>query len=90
MNTDPFGLMYKPNRDFGFDIVESPNRPRYVLPEEIIPGVPWKPGFREEINKWSLEFLGTVNVVPKGQVYILNNKTALMRPEDIVRIQTIC
>ena len=53
----------------GMRIIESPDRPRYVLPEEVIPGVPWPPGFREDFNRWSVDFLGTWNVVPPGVAY---------------------
>ena len=84
-----FTDLFQPNTIFGMKVVISPNRPRYVLPEEIIPGVPWKPGFRDEINKWSLEFLGTTNVLPKGEAYIINNNTVMLRPEDAVKLRNI-
>lgn len=70
----------------GLRIIESPDVPRYTLPEEVIPGVPWPPGFRDEINAWSRSFLGTTNRVPRGAVYVLANGYAIMRPEDIVKI----
>ena len=34
-----FTDLFQPNTIFGMKVVISPNRPRYVLPEEIIPGV---------------------------------------------------
>jgi hypothetical protein len=71
---------------FGLNIVESPSRPNYVLPREIIPGISWPPGFRDEINKWSLEFLGTTNFIPENTIYFLNPASIIMRPEDIVKI----
>lgn len=78
---DPFSLTYT-----GMRIIESPDRPRYELPPEIMPGVPWPKGFRAEINQWAVGFLGTVNVVPAGAVYVLSGGIALMRPGDVVKI----
>lgn len=78
---DPFGLRM-PMTLFGMKVVESPDVPRYTLPEEIMPGVPWPPGFRDEINRWSRSFLGTTNVVPRGTVFMLGNSMAVMHPKD--------
>jgi hypothetical protein len=81
---DPFAL---PGMFGGIKIIESPDRPRYVLPPEVIPGVPWPPGFRDEINRWSLEFLGTTNVVPFRTAYMFSGKYAVMRPEHVVMLR---
>lgn len=54
---------------YGLDVVVTSDRPRYLLPDEVIPGVPWPKGFREEFNGWSRSYLGTWNMVPDGQVY---------------------
>lgn len=43
---------------YGKKVVIVPPTPRYTLPEELIPGVPWNPEFRREINEWSKNFLG--------------------------------
>lgn len=48
----PVGLIY------GMSVRLVPDRPRYELPAEVIPGVPWPAGFREEINAWAKGFLG--------------------------------
>lgn len=77
------------SRIFGIDIVESKERPKYVLPEEVIPGVPWPTGFREEINRWSEEFLGTTGIVPRGMVYMLGNNVAIMNRACIVEISNL-
>lgn len=77
-NPDPFGL----GVFAGIKIVESPDLPRYVLPLEVIPGVPWPPGFRDEINQWSRAYLGTTNMVPPGVVYMIGGTMAVMRPRD--------
>lgn len=80
---DPFAIA--PRSLFGMKVVESPDRPRYTLPEEIVPGVPWPPGFRDEINRWSVSFLGTTNVMPRGITYVLGD-TIVMRPNDVVNL----
>jgi hypothetical protein len=74
---------------FGMKVIESPSRARYTLPPELLPGIPWPPGFREDFNSWSVSFLGTVNVLPHGQVYMRNGSIAIMRPEDIVKLSSI-
>jgi hypothetical protein len=82
--SDPLGIW--PTRLFGMDVIESRDVPRYTLPEEVIPGVPWPAGFREDINRWSRSFLGTTNPLPRGMAYVIGNRYAVMRPEDVVRI----
>lgn len=89
---DPFGLNLPfkgPGRFGGLDVIESPDIPRYTMPEELIPGVPWNPEFRAEINRWSRSFLGTTNVVPRGMAYVLANRYVVMRPGDVVKISNI-
>ena len=86
---DPFGISM-PRRLFGMDVITPPDVPRYTLPTEVIPGVPWPSGFREEINRWSRAFLGTTNVVPRGTMFVIANQYAVMRPEDVVKISNIC
>jgi hypothetical protein len=87
---DPFGLdSFMRPRLGGLDIIKSPDVPRYVLPEEVIPGVPWPPGFRDEINRWSRDFLGTTNVVPLGIAYVIANRYAVMRPADVLKLTNI-
>lgn len=68
----------------GMKIVESSYRPKYSLPAEVMPGVPWPVGFREDFNRWSQSYLGEWNPVPKGTVY-MTAEVILMRPEDIAR-----
>lgn len=82
---DPFGLRM-PGMFAGMKVVESPDLPRYTLPEEIMPGVPWPPGFRDEINRWSRSFLGTTNAVPRGTAYMIGNSMLVMRPSDVVKL----
>ena len=85
---DPFGLRI-PGSIFGMKVIESHDHPRYTLPEEIIPGVPWPPGFRDEINAWSRAFLGTTNMLPRGTAYVLAGGYAVMHPSDVVKIRAL-
>ena len=78
----------RPRSLFGFDIVESPDIPRYTLPKEVMPGVPWPPGFRDEINQWSRSFIGTTNVVPINIAYVFGS-TVIMRPNDICKLSDL-
>jgi hypothetical protein len=75
---------------FGLRIVESPDVPRYTLPAEVLPGIPWPTGFRAAINSWSLAFLGTTNLVPEGGALVLGGNTLLMRPKTIGALKSIC
>lgn len=84
---NPFNL-FASRSLFGFDVVAAPLHAKYVLPAEVIPGVPWPPGFREEINRWSVDFLGTTCLVPRGMAYVMGH-TVVMRPEDVVRISNL-
>lgn len=72
----------QPGTLFGMKVVIVADVPRYVLPEEVAPGIGWPPGFREEINAWSRNFLGMTNPVPKGTALVINGSTMQMRPED--------
>ncbi|CAB4194352.1 hypothetical protein UFOVP1254_19 [uncultured Caudovirales phage] len=82
---DPFGI--RPARTlFGLDIVTPPDVPRYTLPKELMPGVPWPPGFRDDFNNWSRNFLGTTNVLPRGMAHMIGNRHVVMHPDDVVKI----
>jgi hypothetical protein len=86
---DPFSLR-APGMLFGLNVIESPDIPRYTLPPEVCPGVPWPAGFRDDINRWSLSFLGTTNAVPPGVCYVTAGNCVVMRREDVVKISNIC
>lgn len=87
---DPFGL-YPNSRSmlYGVQIIEAPEYPIYQLPKEIIPGVPWPPGFREEINEWSKEFIGTRSFLPPCTAYMIGGSMAVMRAKDIVKLSNL-
>lgn len=65
----------------GYRVCVSPDRPKMTLSDELVPGVvQWPAGFKAEMDAWMLSFFGTHNVVPTGQVMVLNNDTMLMCP----------
>lgn len=86
---DPFGLYPSRSVLYGMNIIEAPEYPIYELPKEIIPGVPWPPGFRSEINNWSRSFIGTRCFVPKGVAYVIGGTMSVMRKEDIVKLTNL-
>lgn len=71
----------------GLNIQVVPDFPKYVLPEEVCPGVPWPPGFRDMINAWSLDFLGTTCLLPDEQVYQTEKSTLVMNSRTYRRMQ---
>lgn len=81
---------------FGFDVVESPDLPRYQMPEWLVPpsaehdGVRWDPAFRAETNRWALEVLGTTNMVPQGHGFVIGGTTVLLRPADAAKLAAAC
>lgn len=46
---------------YGMSVCLVPDPPRYQLPAEVMTGVPWPAGFREEFNAWAQGFLGRAN-----------------------------
>lgn len=71
----------------GYNVNVVPDRPKYKLPAEICPGVPWPPGFRDEINAWSASFLGMANLMRDGEVFFSQQDGYYMNPRtyDAVR-----
>lgn len=49
----------------GMRVTISPDQPKMKL----APGDYVTPEFREEIDRWLLEFFGVTNLIPDGQVY---------------------
>jgi hypothetical protein len=48
----------------GFDIIVTPDIPKMQLSEDC----PVTPELRIEVNLWMIEFFGTTNIVPDGQI----------------------
>ena len=59
--------MKSPATFHGISVFVSPDRPKYELPAEAIPGVPWPEGFRDDLNRWARDYLGTWNIVKDGE-----------------------
>lgn len=57
---------------FNFQDCVEPDRPR-VLPDEVCPGVPWPPGFKEGIDNWMKGFFKPRNYIDDFQVVKLGN-----------------
>ncbi len=71
----------RPQKILGMDVIVVNDTPKYVLPEEVLPGVPWPPGFRDEFNAWSKGFLGATNVLSDWQAYHFPNSRNLVLTE---------
>lgn len=56
------------NTILGINVIVVPDQARYQLPAEVMPGVPWPPGFREEVNAWARGFFRPVNLLRDGEV----------------------
>lgn len=86
---------FKPSVFAGIRIVESPEIPRYTMPEWLVPptaehdGVRWSQKLRDETNRWALRVCGTTNHVPFGSVYMLPGGFVVMRPQDVVKLQNL-
>lgn len=59
--------MNHPQTIYGMPIVVVPDAVR-ALPDEVMPGVPWPPGFKQEIDAWMRSFFKPRNLVPDGQM----------------------
>lgn len=73
---EPFYLL-------GFKVVEAPMCPRYILPEEVTPGVPWPVGFRESINQWAEGYLGYKGTLPEGTAMFIQGNTMMANRAEI-------
>lgn len=63
----------------GMRIVVSPYRPKYQLPADVT--VPQ--AFREDFDRWALEFFGTTNLVPDGQMLVIRGRELVMSPRTV-------
>jgi hypothetical protein len=66
-------------------VVISPDVPRYVLSNEIMPGLPWPPGFKQEVDAWALEVCGTHNLLG-DTVLIMNEHTLVMSKQTYAQL----
>jgi hypothetical protein len=58
----------------GMDVIVHKGRVyNYQLPEEIIPGVPWPVGFREEFNEWAKVACGSKPIIPDDAIYMMDD-----------------
>jgi hypothetical protein len=73
----------------GMSVHLAPECPVYELPAEVLPGVPWQPGFRDDFNAWALRRFGTRCAVPIGKCLVLGGKTMLVRRGDFERLEAL-
>lgn len=52
---------------YGMPIFITPDLKR-ELPAEVLPGVPWPPGFKQEIDAWMAGFFKPKNLMEDDQV----------------------
>ncbi len=72
---------------FGMEVIVYPDRPRYQLPAELLPGIPWPAGFRDDFNAWAVGFLGTVPLIDPNAAYVLHGRTLVMGPRAFAALQ---
>lgn len=48
------------------------DRPKMALYAEPLPGVPWPPGFKAEMDAWMLQFFGLDNPIKDGEMLNLS------------------
>ena len=76
------------NRD-GIRISVVPDTPRYSLPAEVLPGVPWPAGFRDHINTWARGYFRSTNIIPDGQCIVLPGDEVVCSPRTYAALREI-
>lgn len=72
----------------GYKVYISPDRPKHMLYDEVIPGVPWPPAFKAEIDAWMLEFFGTYNLLRDDQALVSGSAmTIYVNPRMLARLK---
>lgn len=59
----------RPETFGGLRVVVVKDRPRYTLPAELLPGVPWPAAFKAEIDAWAAGFFAPLSDVADGMAY---------------------
>ena len=75
---------------YGMKVVVARSTPRYTLPTEVMPGVPWPEGFREETNAWARRVCGETCIVPDDKMMVLGNDTIYISPRTYERVRASC
>lgn len=75
------------NTILGFRVHVIPDAPRYTLPPELLPGVPWPVGFRDEFNAWARPFLGHTNLMHDGEIVCTNGSDVFMNPRTVAALK---
>lgn len=85
----PLATIGPPFELFGLKVHIHKGFPRYVLPRELIPGLPWPKGFLEEFGKWSASTLGFVPALETGQYYFMKGTNAVIMDETTYKLLTM-
>lgn len=71
----------------GLRIIKARQIPRYVLPREVLPGIPWPEGFLDSFDTWANQHLGYLSLQPEGKMYMLGPNTLVMHPSDLIKLR---
>lgn len=72
------------NSLYGMKIIVSPDVPKM----QLAPGDYVTPEFRKEIDAWLIEFFGTWNIIPDGDVLIMETTGLInMNPRMLARLK---
>jgi hypothetical protein len=75
---------------YGMKVVVARSTPRYTLPTEVMPGVPWPEGFREETNAWARRVCGETCIVPDDMMIVRGvNDTIYIFPDDMMIVRGV-
>jgi hypothetical protein len=76
---------------YGMKVVVARSTPRYTLPAEVMPGVPWPEGFREETNAWARRVCGETCIVPDDMAILQPAINAIyISPRTYERVRASC
>ena len=70
----------------GLEVVVATEHPKYVLPDEVMPGVSWPAGFKVDIDAWARARCGTTCFVEQGQMLVMGQRI-IMHPADYQTIR---
>lgn len=79
--------MQQPLMFNGLNLMVSPDHPKMRLPDEVIPGVPWPDGFKQDFDAWLLRFFGTTNLVADGETWSIGKHSIYVNPRTYARIK---
>jgi len=70
----------------GLAVRALPVTPRYVLPDEVMPGVPWPDGFKRSTDAWARVYCGTHCLIEPG-VMLATKDVVYLHPETYIELR---